>query len=212
MSEETIEYNVDEEIEKNHQLLVKIDKLLKNFEILSDDKRNHLFVGYYKTALSHFYAIEILTKNKVYNSSFSLMRSLFESLVRGVYLRDCLAVDKIDKLYDGDDNKIFPNMTTMVTKIDELHDLDYFTSRKNAAWGMMNDYTHTGANQISRNFNDDTGEIAPNFSDEEVSASLTICNELITTFTNLFCGTFAQNEDYNICEKDCQAIFGERTN
>lgn len=208
MSEEINEYNINDEIQKNHQLLEKIDKLLHNFEIISDDKKGNLFVAYYKTALSHFYAIEILTEKKLYNSSFALMRSLFESLVRGTYLRDCLDQAKIERLHNGNDNDIFPNMATMVSEIDDLHDLTYFTDRKDAAWKMMNDYTHTGINQLSRSFNDQTGEITPNFSDEEVCASLKMSHDLITTFTNLFCGSFAQDESYNIKEEDCKAIFG----
>lgn len=207
MSENVTVYNIDNEIQKNHQLLEKIDKLLHDFEIMSDDKRGNLFVGYYKTALSHFYAIEILTKEKIYNSSFALLRSLFESLVRGTYLRDCLSCEKIEKLHSGDDNNIFPNMANMVSKIDEVHDLNYFCSRKDATWKMMNDYTHTGVNQLSRNFNDETEEIEPNFSDEEICASLQISHELITTFTNLFCGSFARYESYNIKEENCRAIF-----
>ena len=48
----------------------------------------------------------------------------------------------------------------------------------------MNDYTHTGVNQLFKNFNEETSEIDSNFTKEEIFILLATNNETITVFTN----------------------------
>lgn len=198
---------IKQEIQKNYSLIRKIEKSLENIGIQNSDNKVMLLMGYYKTSLSHFLSINILTEKKLYNSSFSLMRNLFESFVKGIYMRDCLTANKIDKLMEGKENNIFPNtINEMTEQIDSLDDVNYFTPRKEKLWKMMNDYTHTGVNQLARNFNEYTGEIAPNFSEDEIVSSLIISNEFISTFTNFFCGTLI-NGNYGITKENCRSIF-----
>ena len=64
----------------------------------------------------------------------------------------------------------------------------YFQKIKENAYTAMNDYTHTGANQISRNFDED-GKLISNFSESMINDSL----EDIYFLTKVFSQEYLKN-------------------
>lgn len=75
----------------------------------------------------------------------------------------------------------FPTMTKMVTAIDEETGIEFYKTIKNNTYKVMCDYTHTGVNQIARNFSDTDSTIEANFSDKLIFDTLEGNKQLIKT-------------------------------
>ena len=60
----------------------------------------------------------------------------------------------------------------MVKEIDNFLDTEYYSNIKNNAYKMMNDYTHTGRNQIMRNFSETGFTFDTNFDNELILETL----------------------------------------
>lgn len=194
-------------IKENIALLENIDKGLSNFTVNNNDEKCILLIAYLKIASSHLLAITNLIENENYNSAFSLMRSLFESAVRGIYIAHCASNTDIKKLFGNNDKYVFPQyFETMAKRIDLKLGENTFTTIKKRLWNMMNDYTHAGINQIARNINEDTEEIALSYSEDEILASLSISNSILSLFINLSCQIFI-NGNYGITHENCKEIF-----
>jgi acyl carrier protein len=163
--------NIEKQIEKNLKLLQEIEEIAKKITIGSE-KRDLLFSGFFRNTLSHYYSIIILCDKKLYNSAFSLIRVFFESAIRADYLHIKLPDEKINNLYGGVGwNRAFPTVGEICEEIDAEYDSDFYTKIKNIAYNPMNDYTHTGYQQISRNF-DGEGTVKASFSEDLIIDSL----------------------------------------
>ena len=163
----TTKEKIKEQLSNNIELLKKIEVLMGKVDIQGDNKRDMLLAGFSRNLLSHFISISFLIEKKLYNSAFALERVFFENAVKLRYMYDIMEDSKITTIYDANswDNH-FPSMTKMVTEIDNFIEIDFFKEIKDKTYKVMCDYTHTGANQIARNFSDIDPAVEANFSDE----------------------------------------------
>ena len=163
----TTKEKIIEQLSDNIELLKKIEALMVKVDIQGDNKRDMLLAGFSRNLLSHFISISILIEKELYNSAFALERVFFENAVKLRFMYYIMEDSKITTIYDANswDNH-FPSMTKMVTAIDKFIGIDFFKDIKDKTYKIMCDYTHTGTNQIARNFSDIDPAVEANFSDE----------------------------------------------
>lgn len=140
--------------------------------------RNRLASPCFIVVQEHHQAIVLLLaqRHPFHASAFALVRPVYESLVRGVWLWQCASEAELQAFSKGDRPPSTPTMLKAVEKTPSYAggQLSAVYSR---SWETMCAYTHTGAQQIQRWNTSDL--IAANYSDEEV-------NEVLC-----FTGTFA---------------------
>ncbi len=180
---------IEKNIKINYNILREIDNLALKLIILND-KRNILLAGFFKNALSHFYAITLLSEKELYSSSFALVRILFENAVRAKYMYEKFDNQKINKLYSNPNwgnLKVFPGVKKMSAEFNKVYDGEslygYITQR---TFGVMNDYTHSGANQIARNFNEQQRTIEANFEEDEIITMLKSIRPIISSLAIMY--------------------------
>lgn len=163
----TTKEKIKEQLSDNIELLKKIEALMGKVDIQGENKRDMLLAGFSRNLLSHFISISFLIEKELYNSAFALERVFFENAVKLRFMYYIMEDSKITTIYDANswDNH-FPSMTKMVTEIDNFIGIDFFKEIKEKTYKVMCDYTHTGANQIARNFSDIDPAVEANFSDE----------------------------------------------
>lgn len=183
--------NIKDEI-KQHlvddiDLVRKIEKLMIKVDIISDNKRDMLLAGFSRNLLSHFISINYLMEKKLYNSAFALERIFFENIIKLKYMYYIMDDQKITTIYDANSwDKHFPTIGEMAEKIDEELETDFYSNVKQNVYKIMNDYTHTGANQIARNFGELDASIESNFSDELILDTLKGNKALLKTSIIVF--------------------------
>ena len=163
----TTKEKITEQLSDNIELLKKIEALMLKVDIQGDNKRDMLLAGFSRNLLSHFISISFLIEKELYNSAFALERVFFENAVKLRFMYYIMEDSKITTIYNANswDNH-FPSMTKMVTEIDNFIGIDFFKEIKDKTYKVMCDYTHTGTNQIARNFSDIDPAVEANFSDE----------------------------------------------
>ncbi len=171
---------IEKHIKINYDILKEIEILSSRIEILTDNKRDTLLAGFYKNALSHYIAITFLIERKLYNSAFALIRVLFENVVRAKYMYTTFSEEKIGKLYNNQNWgawKAFPGVKKMCTEFDAVHNGESLYGHiSEKAFKIMNDYIHSGANQIARNFNEKSGVLDSSFDEDLILSALqSIC-------------------------------------
>ncbi|MCX7246313.1 MAG: hypothetical protein NTX31_01325 [Burkholderiales bacterium] len=132
---------------------------------ISRERRVLLAVSCYDVVIEHHVGIVVLLRSRINGSAFALVRPLFETFVRGVWLRHCATDEQID-LYVGDKLGLkFWQLLQAVEKVDGFEGKVLSGLKKNA-WDAMNSYTHGGIRQAERRTNG--AYIEPAFSLEEI--------------------------------------------
>jgi len=182
-----IRENIDKQLNDNVSLVRKIEKLMIKVDIMSDNERDILLAGFTRNTMSHFLAINILIEKKLYNSAFALVRIYFESIIKLKYMYYIMDDAKISTIYTANSwDRHFPTIHKMAKAIDKESDVEFYLHIKENAYKIMNDYTHTGVNQIARNFNESDAFIESNFSDELILDTLKDNKTLLKTSMVVF--------------------------
>jgi len=190
----------------NREFLEKLEAALTKIEISDGEQRKMLLVGFVRNALTHYMSINLLIENKLYNSAFALVRVLFEGVVRGRYMYHIFDDTAISKMYASKDwGKIFGYFGDMCQTLDTYYSEDFFVKTKDLAWDMMNDYTHTGVNQIAHNFNEAQSKIEADFSEALICDTLKSNFEVFKTFVILFLEVGL--DQGNITKEELEEIF-----
>ena len=190
----------------NREFLEKLEAALTKIEISDGEQRKMLLVGFIRNALTHYMSINLLIENKLYNSAFALVRVLFEGVVRGCYMYYMLDDTAISKMYASKDwDKFFGKFGDMCQALDAHYGEDFFVKTKDTAWKMMNDYTHTGANQIAHNFNEAQSKIKADFSEDLICDTLEGNFVVFKTFVILFLEVGL--DQGNITKEELEEIF-----
>lgn len=178
---------IKSQLQHNMNFVKRIESLKVKIEIMSDNKRDMLLAGFSRNLLSHFLSINILIEKKLYNSAFALERIFFDNVIRLNYMYLIMNDTKISTIYDANSwDKKFPTIHKMSEKIDEKFDIPFYLPIKEEVYKIMNDYTHTGANQIARNFNELATTISSNFSEELILDTLKGNKALLKTSTVVY--------------------------
>jgi len=169
----SIKEEIKEHLVEDIDLVQRIEQLMMKVDIISDNKRDMLLSGFSRNTLSHFISINYLIEKKLYNSAFALERIFFENVLKLKYMYYIMDNPKITTIYNANSwNNHFPTIGEMATALDEELETNLYSNIKQNAYKIMNDYTHTGANQIARNFSQSDTSIESNFSDELILDTL----------------------------------------
>ena len=159
---------IPEEIRKSEQLIQWLDSKIDGLEISSED-RFRVAAGCLDMVLEHQKAIVLLTAYNLFGSAAALIRSIFESYVRGCWLLYCASDNQIDKFKNEKlDMKLYQF-------IEDLEKHEAFSGGtlshvKKTSYKTMNSFTHSGFFQVVRRNTDST--IEPNYSDKELIDAL----------------------------------------
>lgn len=132
---------------------------------LPKTRRFLLAIAAFDVVLDYFTGITALVEKRAYGSAFALVRSIFETFVRAVWLKDC-AND--EELAAFEQDEYARNFYLILSKVEKLEAFKSGTlsDLKKQAWAAMNSYTHGGIHQIARRVKGNA--IDPNYLDEEV--------------------------------------------
>jgi len=125
----------------------------------------------YAIALDHHHAIVLLIENRLYASSFALIRLEFEAYIRGLWLSQCATDVRVDRFISGKKCK-FLETNNLISDIEKnfKENEKTLSKIKKQGWDSMCAYTHTGGIHVQR-WN--TSEaIEPNYSEKEVEEVL----------------------------------------
>jgi hypothetical protein len=136
---------------------------------ISRDRRVLLAVSCYDVVMEHQLGIAVLLRSKINGSAFALVRPLFETFVRGAWIRHCATEDQIERYVSDKLDLKFAQLLDAVEQMDGFRD-GVLSGLKNNAWRAMNSYTHGGIQQAGRRTSG--AYIEPSFSNEEVAEVL----------------------------------------
>lgn len=138
--------------------------------------RSRVTIACFGLTQEHHHAIVNLLEANLKSSASALVRSVFESYVRGLWLSHCATDAQVEAYSTG---KEPPNMADLIAAIEktEIYPDGELSRIKAQAWGTMNQYTHSGGLQVQR-WN--TGDfITPNHSIDEMQEVLEFVNALV---------------------------------
>ncbi|MCK5545951.1 MAG: hypothetical protein KAI27_01170 [Rhodospirillaceae bacterium] len=161
----------NETIKKSEDFIQWLDKQIVKLKMPSDS-RNRLAGGCLDVALEHQKAILLLIAKKLYGSAFALVRILYESYIRGIWLQHCATESQLTQFRNGT-VPLFHKLIEDIEKIDGFEN-GFLTEFKKNSWARMNGFVHTGVEQVvCRNTTD---SIEPNYDKDEVIKSIDFSN------------------------------------
>ncbi len=124
-----------------------------------------LAIPAFDVVLDYFTGITATVEKRAYGSAFSLVRSIFETFVRAVWLKDCATKEDLAAFERDERGR---NLDLILAKIEELEAFKSGTlsDLKKQAWSAMNSYTHGGIHQVARRVKGNA--IDPNYLDGEI--------------------------------------------
>jgi len=140
--------------------------------------RESLAISCHDLVIEHHFGITVLVRSEVYGSAFSLVRSIFETFVRGVWLRHCATDAEIQKYQSDRLNLNFGQLVNAVEKVPGFGD-EVLSRLKEKSWSAMNSYTHGGALQSGRRFSGKN--VDPNYDAEEVQEVIRLSGGYVCT-------------------------------
>ncbi len=143
------------------------DWIARNLDDLEISRQNRvlLAVSCYDLVIEHHIGIATLLRSRINGSAFALVRPLFETFIRGAWLRHCATDNEIEKFISDRLDKKFNKIIDEVESLNGFND-GILSGLKKNAWKSMNSYTHGGILQASRRTSG--SYIEPNFSQEEI--------------------------------------------
>lgn len=138
---------------------------------LPDDNRTRVACSCFAITQDHHHAIVLLVKNRLYASSFALLRLEFEAYIRGLWVSLCANESQITNFISKEGWEP-PSPTLMLSNIEENPGFSkkVLSIVKDQTWKLMCDYTHTGVLHVQR-WNTASG-IEPNYPPDEVEGIL----------------------------------------
>jgi hypothetical protein len=157
--------DLDAELIRLQDLVHWIDDQTKGLRIEHKDDRERICVGCFDVAVEQQAAMGLLFSYKLYGAAFSMLRLLFESTVRGMWFSFCATDEQVQKFKKRGVDEAFGDL------IDQIEaalgtPAGVLSSFKKASWRMLNDFTHTGFQQVTRRYAE--GRIEGNYPDDEV--------------------------------------------
>ncbi len=181
---------VAKDIRESEQLIQWLDKKIDGLEIKPED-RFQLAAGCLDMALEHHKAIVLLTAHCLYGSAAALVRSIFESYVRGCWLFYCATDKQLEKFKD---EKL---KLKLYQFIDDLEKHEAFSGGtlshvKETSYAAMNSFTHSGYFQVVRR--NSGNSIEPNYTDKELIDALETANSF-SILTAIAIADMARNRE-----------------
>jgi hypothetical protein len=162
----------NEEYSALRDVIAWINEHAVNIE-LPIDERSLIAQGCFDVAIEHQAAISFLHSVHLHGSMLALMRVLAESLVRGLWLMQCATEIELARFKNRGIDKEFG---TLIEEIEVRTSNRALSNLKSTAWKAMNDFTHTGFNQVARRHG--PGSVGANYPEEEIAEALSVAGAL----------------------------------
>jgi hypothetical protein len=123
--------------------------------------------------IEHHTAICVLQNQGLYGSTLSMVRIIYEALVKGMFLLHCATDEEIKAYEAGDFNR--PNFGDQIIRIEQATSSveSGLSKLKKSSWKTFNCFTHSGISHVSRRNKDgETG--AFNYPESEISQALSL--------------------------------------
>ena len=158
--------------------VVELHGLTNEIEML-ETMKNRTASTCFSIAQDHHAAMVLLIENTFYSSSFALLRSIFESYLRGLWLKHCATEVQANEFFHGTEPP-----KTMIAEIEATPAfsggvLSHITKEN---WSTMCGFTHTGGLHLQRWQSHNAVE--PKFDEEELEECLN-CAELFGAMAGL---------------------------
>jgi hypothetical protein len=130
------------------------------------DNRTRIAGAFFDIVHEHSRAILILLESGLCGSAMSLVRSIFEAYVRGVWFMKCASPAHIEKFLE--DRLKFASFEAILKQVENVDHAarGALQKFKEDAWPALNSYTHGGFRPIGRRFSG--SEIKANYSQENI--------------------------------------------
>jgi hypothetical protein len=169
------------------EMLRFVEKELDEMLITSDKPNIKAAATLLTVTIDHAQGIRILLEKGAYPSAAALMRVLFETYIRAMWISECANEKQVktfinkDKVVSTEDKSI--HFKDLVKAVEASHDLPAYLSEIQAnVWSGLNSLTHGGNIQLARNFD---GKTIRHCYDNE------LVNEVIQFSTMLTCLAFS---------------------
>lgn len=112
---------------------------------------------FFSTVIEHQRSIVVLIENRLYGSAACLLRSVFESYVKGLWFQLCAKAEDFARLRrDKFDSKFYE----LIHDIESVEGKGLLNAKKEM-WPTLNSLTHSGLSQLGRRITDE--EIGSNY-------------------------------------------------
>lgn len=161
-------------IEKSKKVAASIDDAIHGARI-NTDNRNMAAGGCFDVVLEHHKSVTLLIEARLMGSAFALVRGIYESYVRGLWILYAATDDEIGKFLEDEIKASIGNMVERIEKVPGF-EVGVLSAIKSASYSSMCSYTHSGWRQVGRRFNNEYVEA--NYSDGEVEEVLSFTNTI----------------------------------
>jgi hypothetical protein len=129
----------------------------------------------FAVTLDHAQGIKNCLIGEAYPPAFALLRVLFETYIRAMWLEKCADEKQLDKFINEDEvvskknKKLY--FKDMILEVESLHEFPaYFSEIAKYTWNGLNSITHSGSIQLHNNFNGST--IQSCYDDEHINEAV----------------------------------------
>jgi hypothetical protein len=139
-------------------VVVWIEEHVAPLNLNTEGRQHQMVYGCLDLALEHQAAIYVLASQGLWGSALALLRLLFESVIRGVWLAGCAQEPDLDEFERNGLKK-----HTFAKLIDDIeakcgHRGRVLARIVDSSWGTLNDFTHCGYQHVvRRNSRTETG-------------------------------------------------------
>ena len=163
-----IEERIKERIRQSNAVLRWVQGSLDglNIQNLPYRKRSQLSAACWHTTVEHAQAIFVLADWGLLGSAQTLLRPLFESLVRGVWLDRMATDDEVGRAVGRDKFPDFSRLVAAVEGSEESASERSWSALKDHSWSHLCSLSHTGYQQIVPRLG--PGGVGSNYGESEV--------------------------------------------
>ena len=138
--------------------------------------RGRVSAACFAVTQDHHHAIALLLQADLNSSAFALVRSQYESFIRGTWIANCATEQQVDRFCKS--GKL-PEIAELISAIEKIPSFNsnFFSELKKQSWCAMCDYAHTGALSV-QGWNT-TSAIEPNFNPAAVAEVHYLSNALV---------------------------------
>ncbi|WP_420563354.1 DUF6988 family protein [Thalassobaculum sp.] len=133
------------------------------------DRKSLLSAAIFDQAREHHKSIMVLFKLRYFGSGLALVRPLFESYLRGLWIQRCADEREIKKFIKSKDIKPVQYLIDRIEKTAGFES-GILSASKKSIWHAACGFTHSGFEQASRRLSED--DIGPNYDLDEIIQSM----------------------------------------
>jgi hypothetical protein len=191
---------LDDISKRGAEIRARLRELLLRHEYPGDVK-TRVLSAYVDVALEYHVAIWLLEKSELTGSAFAMVRTIFDSLFRALWINKVATEGQIEQA--SRDELKFPQMDKLREDIKENYRepsepnqpelLDRLLDRLKEVWRVQCSYTHSGGRQLERRFTFD--EMKPRYSKGEITEALNLANIALMLLLGIFFESMRCNEE-----------------